>query len=367
MFMINKLISLLAPMLLIFSFISCGGGSSSDEPELPPATNTCATDLASLEQSIHNDLNNTTTDTDFTLLLTSADGKQFEHNTGDSNKQTIYRSASTSKFVTAAIILSSVNNNLLSLDSKPQDFIGNWPSTGNLSDINLTGLLSFSSGLSEDPLCIHLSGSDFSACIDSILSSNLSNNDLNGEVFDYGAAHMQVAGQMVINALNADSWQTVFSRFKNETGLFTSSTYDLPSSNNPRLAAGMHWTGEEYLQFLKAIFDQTILTPELIITMTSDQISTSSIAYSPALEGINEDWHYGLGNWIECHSSTFNCDQVTRVSSPGAYGAYPFIDYENNYYGILAREGELGTFDDGYALFSSISEKLEQWAAKSCP
>ncbi|VAW96261.1 hypothetical protein MNBD_GAMMA19-245, partial [hydrothermal vent metagenome] len=46
----------------------------------------------------------------------------------------------------------------------------------------------------------------------------------------------------------------------------------------------------------------------------------------------------------------------------GAYGAYPFIDFENGYYGILARQGELGTFQEGIKLFESVSQKLKNWA-----
>ncbi len=100
--------------------------------------------------------------------------------------------------------------------------------------------------------------------------------------------------------------------------------------------------------------------------MTSDQINGATIVNSPAINAIGEDWHYGFGNWIECHANPNNCTQTTRVSSPGAYGAYPFIDYKNKYYGILAREGALGTFKNGYVLFESVSPKLEAWASMDC-
>jgi len=347
--------------IIAIMLVSCGGGGSN------PIASVCTTERATLEQSIHSNLDSFTTDTDFTLLIESDDDRQFEHNTGSSNAKTLYRSASTSKFVTAVIILSLVKSGVLSLTDQPQDYIAGWPTTGNLSSINLSHLLSFSSGLSDEVLCVNLPGADPATCVNTILTANLANTESGGDDFFYGSSHMQVAGLMAITALTgATTWQDVFTDFRNSTGLFGTSAYDLPSLTNPRLAGGMHWSADEYLIFLRSIYKKTILTPALITQMTSDQISGSTISNSPAFTGTAEDWHYGFGNWIECHSPTFNCTQVTRISSPGAFGAYPFIDYVNNYFGIVAREGALGTFTNGYDVFLSVSGQLEQWAAKTC-
>ena len=53
---------------------------------------------------------------------------------------------------------------------------------------------------------------------------------------------------------------------------------------------------------------------------------------SPALNAFNQDWSYGFGNWLECPTAmganTFDCGSGHRNSSPGAYGAYPFIDFD---------------------------------------
>ncbi|THB69616.1 MAG: serine hydrolase, partial [Gammaproteobacteria bacterium] len=66
--------------------------------------------------------------------------------------------------------------------------------------------------------------------------------------------------------------------------------------------------------------------------------------------------------WMECNSATYNCDPADRVSSPGAYGAYPFIDFSSGVYGIIARQGALGTFAEGYQVFSSVVTEIESWA-----
>jgi hypothetical protein len=126
----------------------------------------------------------------------------------------------------------------------------------------------------------------------------------------------------------------------------------------------MHWTAVEYMEFLEAIYREEILSPSLISTMSSDQIAGATIVSSPA-DAAGFDWHYGLGNWIECDGEPFDCVDVQRVSSPGAYGAYPFIDYAHGYFGIIARQGSLGTFVMGYSVYLSVADLLEQWAAQN--
>ena len=42
---------------------------------------------------------------------------------------------------------------------------------------------------------------------------------------------------------------------------------------------------------------------------------------------------------------------------PGAYGAYPFVDFDLDYFGIVARQGALRTFPEGSSLFRVIAEQ----------
>lgn len=187
---------------------------------------------------------------------------------------------------------------------------------------------------------------------------------------------------MAINARNValgittSTWQDLVSDFKTKTGLFPSSQYNLPSLSNPRLAGGMTWLGSDYLQFIQAVYNRQVLAATPVTGQTlsyqqqqlSDQIASATIGSSPIVDGVGEDWHYGFGLWLECHATAFNCNSgVDSYSSPGAYGAYPFMNVTNKFYGIIARQGALGTFRNGYALYSTIQPQVIQWATKSCP
>jgi len=313
-----------------------------------------------LELEIKADLDAHITDADFTLTVVAENGQVFTHSVGDAGLTKPYESASTSKWVTSSVLMWLVQNQTLSLDDNPQDYIPAWPTTGNLSDITLKHLLSFTSGLSLTPACVNLPNANFDSCVAKIAMNNMAAS-VPGEEFYYGPAHMQVAGLMAIKALNVTSWEQVFEQFKAELNLFSNSTYSLPSTTNPRLAGGMIWTANDYREFLSALKTLKIVNQSNLNIMFNNQISTAEIVNSPGLD----TWRYGLGLWLECTVLEPNCITSNRVSSPGAYGAYPFIDYQHNYFGLVARQGEISTFENGYAVYESVAEKLAVWATEN--
>lgn len=337
----------------------CGGGGSS-----PPPAPTCST--TELEAALDAGLTQAVSDVDFSFSVERPDGRRYHFNRGVSTLQTSYESASTSKMVTAVIILRLVEQGYLNLSDRPQDRISAWPIASNdsLYNLTLTQLLSFTSGLITGPGCLNNGSADFEACVINIANTNAGNGRAPGQEFYYANPHLQVAGLMAVKARGVASWQDVFTEFKTQTGLFASATYDLPSSSNPRLSGGMHWTGEEYMGFLKALKDGALLNSASMSQLLADHTASATIAYSPITAGLAEEWHYGFGLWHECRSATFNCNAATtRVSSPGAYGAYPFWDRSKGYIGIVARQGALGTFPNGVAIERSVRPTVEQWVA----
>jgi CubicO group peptidase (beta-lactamase class C family) len=276
--------------------------------------------------------------------------------------------------VSAVIILRLVDQGYLSLTSHPQDYISTWPITNTdpLYNMPLAQLLSFTSGLETEPVCLDNPSGFFQSCVNTIATANANNGVTPGQQFFYASTHLQVAGLMAIKAKGNSlgqtlTWQDLFTAFKSETGLFPTSTYDLPSAGNPRLAGGMHWTGEEYMAFLKAFKNGSLLSPALMAQMTANQVGSAAIVNSPVLtappNGLGEDWRYGFGLWLECQSPAYNCAPGGRLSSPGSYGAYPFWSQPYGYFGIVARQGALGTYPIGISVERTVQNTADQWAA----
>lgn len=346
---------------------ACGGGGDTSTPVTPTQPPQASCDLTSLEQSLRQQATAVKTDTDFTLLLERFDGRAFSYSRGASSAVTAYESASTSKWVSAVIILRLVDSGVLKLSDTAASRLTDWPLSANhpLSQMTLQQLLSFTSGLTEEPLCLNLPGADFAQCVRQGVSNNSANGRQPGAVFDYNGLHLQVAGLMAIRAAGAADWQDLFRNFVQQTGLFSTARYDLPSTGNPRLAGGMHWTAQQYLDFLRALQQGKLLSAALQQQMLANQRGNATVLNSPAISGFGADWPYGLGHWLECNngqSSASQCASAQRHSSPGAYGAYPLIDYQHSYLAMLAREGALGSFVEGKAVIDALTPAIQAWA-----
>lgn len=366
--------------LFILFLSSCSPNSG--DPTPPPPTPTpiptptptptpkCSTsDLQKRETQLNDALAAHNIEEDFTFTIEKPSGRNFTYNKGASTINTSYRSASSSKWVASSIILRLVDKNKLALTDKPQEKIPGWPITSAdpLFNMTLADLLSFRSGLVSDHLCLNLKISNFETCVRNIVKENALNGKVPGQGFYYGGSHLQAAGLMAIYAGAKVSWKDLFSEFKSETSLFSNSDFDLPGQNNPRLAGGMTFTAKDYLGFLRKFYNGDLLSDPLRTQMISDQIGDPSlkIENSPAAES-GRQWHYGFGLWIECPNSNFNCITTKSISSPGAFGSYPFMDFVQKHYGIIALEGPLvGSFTKGADIFDAVKSKIDQWT--ECP
>ena len=213
----------------------CGGSGSNPTP-------ICS--VPGLEAALDTGLTQAVTGVDFSFSVERQDGRRYKFSRGVSSLQTSYESASTSKLVTAVIILRLVERGYLNLSDRPQDRISTWPiaSSDTLYNMTLAQLLGFTSGLTVEPLCLNFGISNFETCVTNIANANVGNGITPGQQFYYASTHLQVAGLMAVKARGVATWQDVFTEFKTQTGLFATAAYDLPSSSNPRLAGGMHWT-----------------------------------------------------------------------------------------------------------------------------
>jgi len=348
--------------------LAAAGEAQGGQSQLPG----CEAERAALEQQIADKLDAAADDAavtgepNFTLALETASGHRFVHSHGDSTLFTRYESASTSKWVAASVILDLVDQGVLSLEDDPSEYLPFWEAEG----VTLAQLLSFISGFSKEALCLNLPGANFADCVQRTYEANLASAPAPGSEFSYSSTHLQVAGLMAVQAAGVDGFGDLFSAWQQATGLFPTGAFDLPSAANPRLAGGMHWTGEEYLGFLRALYHGQLLRLDTRTAMLASQRGDAKVASSPTIEALNQDWAYGFGNWLECPSAmgpdTFDCGSGHRNSSPGAYGAYPFIDWDQDYFGILARQGKLGTFREGDQLFQTIAADAAAWATV-CP
>jgi len=271
------------------------------------------------------------------------DGKQvFRLDTGDITPETRYPVASASKWMTAALVMRVVDEGKLSLDAPVCNVLAEF--CGDSSAITLRMLLAQTSGegslksfadIRQDPrMTLAQSAAE-------IAKRKL--EDVPGTTFKYGGPGFQVAGAMV-EKVTGKRWADLFAERIAEPLGMTHTTWErLPSRGataaetlNPLLQGGVVTTADDYMRFLAMLaahgrFEgKQILSERAVAEMETAQTLGKPMAYVP--RGVKSKMQYGLGNWCERWQSDGRC---TLVSSPGAFGTYPWIDRDSGLYGIF--------------------------------
>lgn len=272
------------------------------------------------------------------------DGKLlYRVDVGKIDAATQYDIASASKWMTAALVMTAVDEGKLSLDAPVADVLPEF--AGAKSAITLRMLLAQTSGtgslksrldVRQDPrMTLAQSAAEVAA-------GPLANPP--GKVFEYGGPGFQVAGAM-LEKVTGKHWAELFNeRIARPLGM-TATRWEHPrfgsrvpaaETQNPLLQGGVVTTADDYMKFLTMLAangryqDRQILSPNAVEAMETVQTLGLAQGYLPP--GATSGAQYALGNWCEKWEADRRC---TLVSSPGAFGTLPFIDRKSGVYGIF--------------------------------
>lgn len=155
-------------------------------------------------------------------------------------------------------------------------------------------------------------------------------------VFDYDSGHEENhAGQFQpeINALDAkDLGPAIVS------GLGLTNSVNLLYTQ-PLLAGGVFASANDYTPMLRAILSGQLLMHDALGTSPVCAWSVGIGCNAASSPVITEKWHYSIAHWVEDDASKNNDG---AFSSPGAFGFYPWIEAQKNYYGVISREVATG-------------------------
>lgn len=323
---------------LALTLAACGG--SPESTTVPPATSP----WDAVDQTAAAAFATVTDLPGMTLTVYDRnDNKVFEQNYGTFSADQRVSVASASKMVSGTLIFRLIDRGLLSLDSTTGDVLG-W--TGANRNITLRHLLSFTSGLEPNPLCLFNRLTTLEACVNNIRDTPLKAPP--GTQFEYGGAHLQVAARMAEMVTSNTPWDTLFiEELRTPLGLPAEVNYyttpwitTATGTTNPMIAGGLFISSNEYAKLLAipfhrgtyqgtsfastALFDLQAIEPYPGVTIVNSPLATIGLPF-----------RYGLAAWLECTTPATGC---TVLSSPGAFGFTPWFDRENGYYAILAME-----------------------------
>ncbi|ASD26239.1 serine hydrolase domain-containing protein [Brevundimonas diminuta] len=256
--------------------------------------------------------------------------------------------ASASKWMAAALLMMLVDDGLLSLDGPISEHLPEL--AGGADDITLRQLLSYTAGQGglTEFADLRLSP-DISLREAARQIAAQPRRDAPGSVFRYGGPSFQIAGALA-ETVTGRSWGDLFDeRLARPLGLRQTTWGAVtragvrPGVPNPNLQAGLVTTADDYGRFLGLIANdgvmqgRRLLSSGAIAALTSAATLDTRMAFTPP--GLGETpVQYALGAWCEAHDADGRC---TTLSSPGARGAYPWIDRDTGLYGVFLMTSRL--------------------------
>ena len=265
--------------------------------------------------------------------------------------------ASATKWFSGALIMSLVDDGILSLDDRASRYLPYM--TGEKESITIRQLMSHTSGFGgEFPLvhpCLGDPSTTLANCAEAIAKTPLLAAP--GAAFIYSGAGMQIAGRVAEVASGKD-WQTLFRERVAEPLRMTSTDYQYEGPTmNPRISGGGRSTATDYMNFItmiqqRGVFEgRRVLSTRAIDVMLANQVGDARIVETPAAK----TWRYGIGNWLEDPDAS---GKTLRNSSTGAAGWTPLLDRERNLQVVIGMQNLLRPFQPFYPEFGQILRSI---------
>ena len=242
--------------------------------------------------------------------------------------------ASASKWLTAATMMTLVDEGRVSLDDPVSRYLPSF--TGVSGTATIGQLLSHTSGIAQAD-CIWSSGSTLAGCVERVATARP--DSAPGRTFAYGNTSYSVAGR-IIEVITGQSFEEAFEqRIGGPVGMASTRFDDADgqTTRNPVPAASAESSLHDYGRFVQMIADDgaidgvRVLTPASVREMERDHVGAlrNEDDFAVRTTGIDT---YGLGLWRDVTDAT---EAGVISSGNGAFGFYPWIDRSRQAYGVL--------------------------------
>jgi CubicO group peptidase (beta-lactamase class C family) len=258
-----------------------------------------------------------------------------ETNTDDYTPTTRQPIASCSKWLSAALIMTFVDEGKLRLSDTVGKYLPVLSRHGK-GMITISECLAHLTAIKEPPLKESLRQMKDIGSMDEAIQkiAAMPMEGQPGKVFHYSNAGLQIAGA-VIEKISGESFETLFAeRIARPLDLQNT---DFGKGRVALPAGGAGSTPEDYMKFLEMILHKgvfnghRVLSEHSIAEMQVNRVGPDTkIAWSPAgMENIG----YGYGEWILLNPVTRQ--PTGAVTSPGLFGSIPWIDNTRGYSAFL--------------------------------
>lgn len=258
-----------------------------------------------------------------------------EASVGSVDPSTVIPIASASKWLTAATIMTLVDEGKLALDDPVAKYLPEFQ--GQKTKVRVRHLLSHTTGLAWND-CVGDPSTTTEACVDAIAGGS-DPSTKPGKAFSYSSVGYEIAGRLV-EVLTGQSFVRAFdARIATPLGMTNTKFDEIDGERfrHPQPAGSATSSVADYARFLAMldakglVGDRRVLSEQSVAEIERDQVAGIDTRRDGAVQ-ITGIPTYGLGVWRDVVGPD---DEIRVVSGSGAYGFYPWIDRRDNAYGII--------------------------------
>jgi CubicO group peptidase (beta-lactamase class C family) len=283
---------------------------------------------------------------------------------GDFTAKTQAPIASCSKWLTAALVMSFVDQGKLSLDDKVSKYLPIFTKYSK-GYITIKDCLAHLTGIESEPIHLMslLSRKKFASLEEEVdeFASKKEIQSNPGLEFRYSNIGLNIAGR-VLEVLTKRSFEQLMQEHITRPLMMRNTSFSSFSAVNP--SGGAISTANDYINFLSMILNKgmfnnkRILSEKAIADMQVVRTTTAMIKYTPK---VAEGYNYGFGEWI---FETDTNGNATVVASPGLFGTWPMVDLCRGYACIFFTKGLLG--DEKKDIYLSIKKSIDEVIPSTC-
>jgi CubicO group peptidase (beta-lactamase class C family) len=273
--------------------------------------------------------------------------------------------ASCSKWLTAALVMTFVDEGKLSLDDPIGKYLPFFTKY-NKGYITIRQCLAHLTGIESDagrPLKAIFDRKKYKSLEEEVndfaAKKEIASNP--GLEFSYSGIGLNIAGR-VLEVVTRRGFEQLMQERITRPLMMRNTSFSSFNAVNP--SGGAVSTASDYMNFLamilnKGVFNgKRILSEKAISDMQTAQTTPSMIRYAPkAAQGYN----YGLGEWI---LATDENGKTTAVASPGLFGTWPMIDNCRGYACIFFTKGLLG--EEKRDLYMDMKKSIDAQIRSAC-
>jgi hypothetical protein len=300
-----------------FSIGDSGGGNIND-PEITAYLNS--------NQEAWN--NPSTGSNDILFDIDKPTGNIFTYSNGNYDRDDVLSVMSLSKGVTAAVILTVIEQGLLSLSTTVGSLLPDWASASdpNKANITLQQIIAHTSGIPDTG---DVAGdANLQIAADKLAENGYPLNFTPGTQFMYSTTSYVVAARMA-EVATGQSWLNLFNtRIRDKCAMGTNAVFNPLNPNQPNPGYELYCTQIGFRNFMSMIRDGGVYNGQTVLQSSS-------------LDKIKNDMTGGLGDrgfgFIRNAVVGANATQITLES---AKACYAWVDTEDNISCVLFAQGE---------------------------